>query len=350
MPKHLPDRMRAMQIHAGGILTRDYTGLRLDTLPVPEPGPGEVLIKVGRCGVCHTEIDEIEGRAPPASLPMTPGHQVVGQVVAEGPYCSYGLSGKQVGVAWIHSSCGQCSHCRKGLENLCADFRATGMDRPGGYAQFMCAPEAFVHELPAGISNSGAAPLLCAGAVGYRALKLCRLEDGESLGLTGFGASAHLVLQMAKALYPNSAVFVFARDKKDREFALALGAQWAGETRENAPQKMDAIIDTTPAWQPVVSALEALAPNGRLVINAIRKESADHVSLNELDYAHHLWREKSLKTVANVTRKDVRNMLSLASRLSLEPQLTLYPLEQAHQALLDIKSGALKGAAVLDIN
>jgi len=339
-----------MRIHAGGKLHSGYDGLQLDNLPLPVPAADEVLIRVSRCGVCHTEIDEIEGRAPPKQLPMTPGHQAVGSVLAQGALCRQDLLGRSVGVAWIHSSCGNCEFCLDDLENLCPEFKATGLDRPGGYAEFMTAPEAFVHEIPATLSASEAAPLLCAGAVGFRALKLCCLQDGESLGLTGFGASAHLVLQMARVLYPKSPVFVFARDPRDRALAVDLGAQWSGDTRDPAPRPLHAIIDTTPAWLPVVSALDALAPNGRLVINAIRKESADHDELKHLDYARHLWKEKSVKSVANVTREDVRSMLNLASRVQLAPKITHYRLEQATNALLDIKAGQIAGAAVLEIN
>jgi len=341
--------MRAMRIYAPGVLEPAYTGLRLDTLPLPHPAPGEVLIKVSYCGACHTEIDEIEGRAIPTNLPMIPGHQAVGTVTAIGDACPEFLLGKTVGVAWIHSSCGDCRFCQAGLENLCLQFKATGLDKPGGYAEFMTAPSAFIHEVPHGLSNRNVAPLLCAGAVGFRALKLCTLRNGESLGLTGFGASAHLVLQIARHLYPRSGIFVFARDAGDREFALELGAQWAGDTRDTPPQALDAIIDTTPAWLPIVSALAALAPNGRLVVNAIRKESADQEELEQLDYARHLWREKSIKSVANVTRQDVRSMLELAARLNLKPKTRTYPLEQAMNALLDIKSGAIEGAAVLEM-
>ncbi|MGH8035900.1 MAG: alcohol dehydrogenase catalytic domain-containing protein, partial [Lysobacterales bacterium] len=255
--------MRAVQIHRCGPLTPGFTGLQLDSLPIPSPARDEVLIKVAVCGVCRTDLDEIENRAAPARLPLTPGHQVVGKVVAQGPGCDPSVMGKRVGVAWVYSACGSCAPCRAGLENLCFEFKASGRDTPGGYAEYMIAPQAYIHAVPEALTDHQAAPLLCAGAVGYRALNLTSLRDGETLGLTGFGASGHLVLQMARFLFPRSPVYVFARSASEQDFALTLGAHWAGDTREHPPAPVNAMIDTTPAWLPVVCALEALAPGGR---------------------------------------------------------------------------------------
>jgi propanol-preferring alcohol dehydrogenase len=321
--------------------------LRLDHVETPAPGAAELLIRVHACGVCHTEIDEIEGRTPPARLPMTPGHQVVGTVVREGPGCGRRLLRQRVGVAWIHAACGNCSWCREGRENLCPDFRACGRDAAGGYADYMVVKEDFAYPIPDAIGDLEATPLLCAGAVGFRALGLCRIENGKSLGLTGFGASGHLVLQMARFLYPDSPVYVFARNAGERGFAAQLGAAWTGETTDRPGTGLDAIIDTTPAWLPVLAAMEALAPGGRLVINAIRKEAGDQQVLTQLDYDRHLWREKSLTTVANVTRRDVAECLSLAARIPLQPHVTPYALEQANEALLSLKDGSIRGAKVL---
>jgi propanol-preferring alcohol dehydrogenase len=342
-------RMRAMRIHRLGPLADEPPGLQLDCIEIPRPGQGEVLIRVHCCGVCHTELDEIEDRAPPASLPMTPGHEAVGVVVAEGPDCSMDLPGTTVGVAWIHSACGHCAFCQRGLENLCPDFQACGRDRPGGYAEYMTAPERFVHPIPAGLAPEHAAPLLCAGAVGYRALRLTALVDGAPLGLTGFGASGQLVLPMARHLYPDSPILVFARSARERDIALQLGAAWAGDTRTAPPQPLRAIIDTTPAWLPVLAALEALEPGGRLVINAIRKESGDRQLLADLDYARHLWLEKSIQSTANVTRADVRDTLQLAARIALTPRIAEYPLERAMDALRAVRSGDIRAACVLRI-
>jgi len=341
--------MNAMRMHRIGPVDEAHPPLQLDVIDVPEPGPGEILIKVSACGVCHTELDEIEGRTPPPTLPMTPGHQVVGTVRSEGPECVMELGGKRVGVAWIHSACGRCQWCREGRENLCPKFQATGRDAPGGYAEYMVVPETFAHEIPASIDDLAATPLLCAGAVGHRALMLCELADGQRLGLTGFGASGHLVLQLARHLYPASPICVFARSEKQRAFALQLGADWAGDTAERPPEPLDAVIDTTPAWLPVLCALEALAPGGRLVINAIRKEAGDHDVLSRLDYDRHLWREKSVLSVANVTRRDVRECLALAAKIPLQPAVASYPLEAANRALIELKQGHLRGAKVLRI-
>ena len=336
-----------MRIHRLGPITADAPPLEEDIVPVPVPAESEVLIRIRACGVCHTEIDEIEARTPPSTLPMTPGHQVVGNVVGQGAACKQGLLDLRVGVAWIHSACGECRWCLSGRENLCPDFVACGRDAPGGYAEFMTVPESFAHPIPEPIEDLEATPLLCAGAVGYRALSLCRLENGQNLGLTGFGASGHLVLQMAQFLYPDSRIFVFARSEEEQAFAEQLGASWTGSTTDQPDLLLDAIIDTTPAWLPVVSAMEALAPGGRLVINAIRKEPGDHDFLTTLDYDRHLWREKSLSTVANVTRRDVSECLRLASEIPLRPHVTPFPLESANQALLELKQGHIRGAKVL---
>jgi propanol-preferring alcohol dehydrogenase len=259
------------------------------------------------------------------------------------------LAGKRVGVAWIHSACGHCAWCREGRENLCPEFTATGRDAPGGYAEFMTVPEAFAHELPAEIGDIEATPLLCAGAVGYRALELCDLRDGQRLGLTGFGASGHLVLQMARHRYPDSPISVFARNEKEQAFARELGAVWVGGTTAHPPQPLDAMIDTTPAWLPVLSALENLAPGGRLVINAIRKEAGDRELLTGLDYERHLWREKSVQSVANVTRRDVRECLALAVKIPLRPSVSEFALEDADRALIELRLGQIRGAKVLRI-
>jgi len=338
-----------MRIHKSGEINAGFTGLVAETIEVPKPAPLEVLIHIQYCGVCHTELDEIEARASPAYLPITPGHQVVGVVVAQGPGCELGLMGKAVGVAWIHSSCGHCQYCRGGRENLCADFQACGKDQDGGYAEYMTAPEAFVHPIPVAIPLLQAAPLLCAGAVGYRSLQMANLQAESVLGLTGFGSSGRLVLQMAKALYPKMPVHVFARSAPERQIALELGADWVGDTEAEPPQLLSAVIDTTPAWQPVLAALRQLAPGGRLIINAIRKQTDDQHLLASLDYSSQLWLEKSVQSVANVTRADVRNILRLAATHEFQISVKEYPLQQAGQALRAIKSGNIQAAAVLKI-
>ncbi len=342
--------MRAMRIHRLGPIGALSSPLQLDVIAMPRAQSSEILIRVHACGVCHTELDEIEGRTAPSVLPMIPGHQVVGTVIEEGPDCQLGLKGKRVGVAWIYSACGSCKWCTDGRENLCPEFIACGRDAAGGYAEFMVAREEFIHQMPAGIGDCEATPLLCAGAVGYRALSLCELSNGQALGLTGFGASGHLVLQMSKSLYPDTKIYVFARSEKERVFAAELGAFWTGDTRDRSPQLLDSIIDTTPAWLPVLSAMENLTPGGRLVINAIRKEAGDKNLLVQLDYERHLWQEKSIRTVANVTRKDVRECLRLAAQIPLQAHVTEYSLDEANTALIELKHGHIMGAKVLHVS
>ena len=316
-------------------------------LPVPAPGDRDVLIRVTACGVCHTELDEIEGRTPPPRLPVVLGHQVVGTVEKCGCRTEKCAVGDRVGVAWIFSTCGACDPCLSGAENLCPSFQATGRDADGGYAEYMTVPEDAAFGIPAVFSDIQAAPLLCAGAIGYRSLRLTGLKAGGRLGLTGFGASAHLVLKMVKHRYADSDVFVFARSPGEREFARELGAVWAGDTTDPSPEKLDAIIDTTPAWKPVVCALENLKPGGRLVINAIRKEVADREALLQLDYPVHLWQEKEIKSVANVQRRDVSEFLDLAAAIPIRPDVQTYPLSAANQALMELKEKKIRGAKVL---
>lgn len=341
--------MKAMILDRIASLADNPTPLRLADWPRPEPAPGEVLIRVSACGVCHTELDEIEGRTPPSRLPVILGHQATGRVAQLGARAEGHAIGERVGVAWIYSACGVCAYCREGNENLCRDFRATGRDAHGGYAEFLVAPAGFVYPIPDVFSDAEAAPLLCAGAIGYRSLKLAELQDGQSLGLTGFGASAHLVLMMARHRFPRSPVFVFARSPEERAFALELGAAWAGDTDDVPPVPLNAVIDTTPAWKPILAALARLAPGGRLVVNAIRKEEADKEMLLKLDYPAHLWMEKDIKSVANVARNDVREFLALAAEIPIRPEVEEYPLEEANRALLDLKTRRIRGAKVLRV-
>lgn len=313
-------------------------------IPVPEPGEGEVLLRVSVCGVCHTELDEIEGRTPPPSYPVVPGHEVIARVERLGRGVSTLRERQRVGVGWIHSSSGD------RFENLSPQFQATGRDVNGGYSEFMTVLEAYACPIPEVFSDVEAAPLLCAGAVGYRALKLTRLRDGQQLGLTGFGGSAHIVLQLARKRFPNSPVYVFARDPAAREFAKQLGAAWTGDTADRPPEQLDAIIDTTPVWKPIVEALACLAPNGRLVINAIRKENHDIEELTRLSYHEHLWMEREIKTVANVTHFDIREFLPLAATIPIRPAVETYPLEAANRALVDLKRKPILGAKVLIVD
>jgi alcohol dehydrogenase, propanol-preferring len=341
--------MKAMVLNKLCNLKENKTPLDLMELPVPLPGEREILLKVSSCGVCHTELDEIEGRTPPLRLPVILGHQVIGRVETVGNQVNDIKAGDRMGVAWIFSACGHCKFCLAGNQNLCPEFLATGRDANGGYAQYMTVARSFSYVIPEVYSDMEAAPLMCAGAIGYRSLRLTGLKDGQRLGLTGFGASGHLVLKMVKHQYPNTEVYVFARSTEERRFALELGAIWVGDTGEHSPHKLDSIIDTTPAWKPIVEALANLESGGRLVINSIRKEDDKH-SLLDLDYPQHLWQEKEIKSVANITQSDVTEFLSLAVEMNLKPEIQVFTLEQANEALISLKDGNIRGAKVLKID
>jgi propanol-preferring alcohol dehydrogenase len=339
--------MKAMLLKSHVDISPYETPLNLVHIPEPIPASGEVLIRVTTCGVCHTEIDEIEGRIKP-QLPIILGHQVVGIVESNVDFSRSGIyTGQRVGVAWIASACGQCPNCFSGKENLCAEFKASGRDIDGGYAEYMKVQADFVHPIPDSLNDSEAAPLLCAGAIGYRSLRLSNLQDGQSLGLMGFGGSNHLVLKLAKHKFPKSNIFVFSRNPEEREFAMSLGADWAGAIDQSPPETLDSVIDTTPVWGPVSEALKRVKPGGRVVINAIRKEEFDKDVLLKLDYPSQLWMEKEIKSVANVTRADVREFLQVAAVAHIKPEFQEYELKDANQALIEMKQGKIRGSKVL---
>ena len=333
--------MKAMILRRCVSLADNDEPLELVDLPIPIAAEGEVLLRVLACGVCHTELDEIEGRTTPPKLPVVLGHQVVGLVESAGPGVTGFTRGQRVGVGWVYSSSGGQD------ENLSPEFRATGRDANGGYAEYMTVPAEYAYLIPDTFSDVEAAPLLCAGAVGYRALRLTNLRDGQILGLMGFGGSAHLVLQVAHHLFPKSPVYVFARDGDSRELARHMGAIWEGDISDRPPHPCDAIIDTTPAWKPIVEALASLAHGGRLVINAIRKEDADKEELLKLNYHEQLWMEREVKSVANVTRFDIGEFLETAAKIPIRPIVQTYPLEEANKALIDLKRRPIRGAKVL---
>lgn len=336
--------MRAMVLEQIASLDQDAQPLRLVELPKPQPAPDELLIRVSVCGVCHTELDEIEGRLTPPKLPVVPGHQIIGLVEECGPEVTSFASGDRVGVGWIHHSSGLPD------ENLSPEFAGTGCDVNGGYAQYMTVGADYAVAIPAALGDAEAAPLMCAGAIGYRALRLASICDGQPLGLMGFGGSAHLVLQVAKHLYPQSPVYVFDRNREVQEFAVSLGADWAGNIDTIPPRPLRSIIDTTPVWRPIVESLKKIAPGGRLVINAIRKESSDQQALLELSYHDHLWMEREIKSVANLTRHDIAEFIPLAAEIPLRPQVTLFPLEEANEALRKLRRGGIRGSNVLMID
>ncbi len=314
--------------------------LKIIDLPDPVPGPNEILIKVSACGMCHTELDEIEGRLPP-KLPVIPGHQIVGRILKLGSGTRKFQVGDRVGIAWIYSACGKCQFCLEGKENLCFEFKGTGCHANGGYAQTTVVPEDFAYLIPERFSDAEATPLLCAGAIGYRDLILSGIKKGQTLGLFGFGASAHIVIQIAT--YWGCEVFVLTRSEEHRTLAKKLGAVWAGAPEDPPPKKLNCAIDFTPVGETVPQALKFLEKGGRLVMAVIRKRNP----IPPLDYGQLLWDEKEIKSVANITRKDLHEFLPLAAKIPILPEIEEFRLEEANRALLLLKQGKIQGAGVL---
>lgn len=334
--------MRAMRLYKQQPI--EENPLVYEDVEKPSPGKGEVLLKIKCCGVCRTDLHIVEGDLPAIKLPLIPGHQVVAVVEEVGDGVDNVTRGERVGVPWLYWSCGKCKYCRHGLENLCDNALFTGYSVDGGYAEYMVAKADFVHSLPPSYDDCHAAPLLCAGAVGYRSLRLTGLlERGEGvLGLFGFGASAHLILQVAVA--KGLEVYVFTSRKEKIEKAMEMGASWAGLTRDDPPKKLDAAIVFAPVSWVAVEALKKLDKGGRLVFAEI------HMSpFKELDYSL-LWYERELKSTANVTRRDVREFLEEAAKAGVKPDITVYDLKDANKALYDLKYGGIKGSAVLKIS
>jgi propanol-preferring alcohol dehydrogenase len=314
--------------------------LKMIDLPNPVPGTKQILIKVSACGVCHTELDEVEGRIRP-KLPIVLGHEIVGRIERLGSGASKFNVGDRVGIAWINSACGKCPFCRAGNENLCSEFKGTGCHADGGYAQYTVVSEDFAYFIPERFYDSEATPLLCAGAIGYRDLRLSGIRKGQTLGLFGFGASAHIVIQIAK--YWGCEIFVLTRSEEHRNLAKKLGATWTGAPEDEPPKKLNCAIDFTPVGKTVPNALRVLEKGGRLVIAVIRKRNP----IPPLDYAELLWDEREIKSVANITRKDVQDFLPLAAEIPIVPEVQEFELEEANKALISLKQGKIQGAAVL---
>lgn len=315
--------------------------LELSELPTPAPGPGEILVRVAACGVCHTDLHIAEGELPLRKKPVVPGHQVVGYVEALGPGTGRFQVGARVGVAWLHWACGECSFCRRGQENLCPNAKFTGYHVDGGFAQYIKVPEAFAYPIPQGFSDEEAAPLLCAGIIGYRALRLSGIEGGGNLGLYGFGASAHLAIQVAR--YWGCQVFVFTRSPAHKELAKELGAKWVGEAQDAPPEPLDSAIIFAPAGQIVPLALKAVRPGRTVVLAGI------HMSpIPEMPYAL-LYGERVLRSVANATRRDGEEFLALAEKIPVRTEVEVYPFSLANEALLKLKRREVRGAAVLRV-
>lgn len=314
--------------------------LKMMDLSDPVPGLKEILVKISACGICHTELDEIEGRLPPR-LPIVLGHQIVGRVKELGSGVTKFNLGDRVGIAWINSACGKCHFCKEGHENLCSEFQGTGCHTDGGYAQYTVVSEEFAYSIPKRFSDAEAAPLLCAGAIGYRDLILSDIKKGQTLGLFGFGASAHIVIQVAK--YWGCEVFVFTRGEDHRKLAKKLGASWAGGPEDEPPRKLHCAIDFTPVGETVPHALKVLEKGGRLVLAVIRKRNP----IPPLDYARLLWDEKEIKSVANITRRDAREFLPLAAEIPIIPEVQEFKLEEANRALILLRHGKIQGAGIL---
>jgi propanol-preferring alcohol dehydrogenase len=316
--------------------------LRAEEWEIPRPGTGEVLVRVEVCGVCRTDLHVVEGDLAPHKQPIVPGHEVVGTVAARGDGVSRLALGERVGVAWLHRTCGVCRFCLRAEENLCLSPLFTGWDVHGGYADFTVASEAFVHPLPAGLRTPDAAPLLCAGIIGYRAYRQSAVAPGGRLGLFGFGGSAHIVIQLAR--HAGCEVYVFSREGRHRTLAEELGAAWVGGSFETPPRKLDAAILFAPAGELVPAALEQLDRGATLAVAGI------HLSqIPALDYQRHLFQERTLRSVTANTREDARALLALAREIPIVSHTTPYPLAAANDALADLKHDRIRGAAVLEI-
>jgi propanol-preferring alcohol dehydrogenase len=316
--------------------------LALAELLLPEPAPGQIRLRVRACGVCHTDLHLAEGEIPLPRLPVVPGHQIVGQVDALGEGVTCYAVGDRAGVPWLYSTCGVCDYCRRNVENLCDSARFTGQHVDGGFAQYMVVPADFAYPLPAGFSDEQAAPLLCAGVIGYRSLRLSEIQPGGRLGLYGFGASAHVAIQVAR--HWGCQVYAFTRSEKHQRHALELGAAWAGQAQENVPAPLDSAITFAPSGWLVHEALRALRKGGTLAINAI------HMSpIPEMPYDL-LYGERTVRSVANATRQDAVELLRLAAEIPIHTDVELYPLVEANAVLQRLKRGEVQGAAVLQVS
>jgi alcohol dehydrogenase, propanol-preferring len=324
------------------------TPSRIETNPLeftdyrePAPGPGELLVRVHVCGVCRTDLHVIEGELPPKKSPVVPGHQVVGIVEKTGEGALRIAKGARVGIAWLHKTDGTCGYCRRDEENLCDFPLFTGYTVDGGYAEWIVAPESFVYPLPEGFADEQAAPLLCAGIIGYRCLRMARIERGAKLGFYGFGAAAHVAIQVAR--YWGADVFASTRDERHRKLAIELGAKWAGDTLEAPPEKLDAAIVFAPAGEIVPATLKALRKGGRLILGGIHMSDIPSFPYDLL------YQERMIRSVANNTRRDGEEFLALAAKIPIHTHVKVFALHEANQALNALKNDAIEGAAVLRV-
>jgi len=316
--------------------------LALSELPKPDPGPGQIRIRVRVCGVCHTDLHTVEGELTLPKLPVVPGHQIVGAVDVLGEGVTRFQIGDRVGVPWLHQACGECAYCRRGQENLCEMAQFTGLHVDGGYAEYMLAPADFAYPIPDVFSDAEASPLLCAGIIGYRSLRLSEIQSGQRLGLYGFGASAHIAIQIAR--HWDCEVYVFTRTESHRQLARELGAVWVGDARDDPGVPMQGSITFAPAGWIVPEALRVLDKGGTLAINAI------HMSpIPELPY-HLIYHERILRSVANSTRQDAQDLLKVAAEIPIRTEVHSFALEEANQALVALKASQIDGAAALQIS
>lgn len=316
--------------------------LSLENVLRPEPGPGQVRVRVLCCGVCHTDLHIVIGELVPPRLPVIPGHQVVGIVDAVGEGCTLVRAGDRVGMAWLHQTCGSCRYCRRGLENLCEKATFTGFDHPGGFAEYTLALEDFVYPIPDTFENHEAAPLLCAGIIGYRCLRLCGATEGDRLGLYGFGAAAHIAIQIAR--HRGIEVYVFTRSETHRQMAKRLGAAWAGRAEEDPPALCQGSIIFAPAGSLVPRALEQLDKGGTLALGGIYMSP-----IPEMNYTRHLYKEKVLRSVTASTRQDGHELLQVAAKIPVKTETQLFRLEQANEALSLLQASKINGEAVLEL-
>jgi propanol-preferring alcohol dehydrogenase len=333
--------MRAMLLRSQAAV--GTSPLEIIELPTPTPGPGEIRVRVRACATCRTDLHIIEGDLPPRRLPLVPGHQVVGTVDALGPAAARFRAGERVGIGWLRSTCGACRFCKGGKENLCEDSAYTGWTHDGGYAEYCCVPEAFAYAIPAGFDDAEAAPLLCAGIIGYRALRRSQVPRGGTLGLYGFGSSAHITLQVAR--HWGCVVYVSTRDPAHRRLAMELGAEWAGGPGERLPVKVDAAIIFAPAGELVPAALLDLDKGGTVALAGI------HMSpVPAMAYEPHLFWEKTLQSVTANTREDGEYLLSEAAQIPIRPRVSRYPLADANRALQALAADRVEGTAVLVVD
>ncbi|MHA1339380.1 MAG: zinc-dependent alcohol dehydrogenase family protein [Promethearchaeota archaeon] len=331
--------MKAMLIKEQGKLNAN--SLIMEDVEIPIIGKDDILIKMKACGVCHTDLHEIEGDLKIKEFPIIPGHEVIGIVEKKGENVKKLNIGDRVGVAWLYSTCGKCKYCLRGQENLCEEAKFTGYTANGGYAEYLKINSNFAYKIPKIFTDISAAPLMCAGVIGYRSIRLSEIKEGERLGLFGFGASAHIVIQIAN--YWGCETFVFTRSKNHQKHALELGAKWVGTSKDTPPKKIDRGIIFAPAGSIVLDALKVLDKGGTLAINAI------HMSdIPSIKYSY-LWHERKIISVANVTRRDAIEFLEIAGKIPIKTTTIEYKLEDANQALMDMKMSKINGAAVLKI-